>query len=306
MKPTVWILGEALMDCVAQANGDLRPLIGGSPFNLARAVALRCGDRALVGYLNRLSADRFGDLLRAQFAQDGVSPLMSPSRWPTSLAVVQIKDGQPGYGFYREAVADRDYTVDEVLALLRQASPGVLHTGSLVLVPPEHEKTIAIVQGAKAMGWTISIDVNLRPQMARDLSEYIAAVKTALALADWLKASDEDLALLGFEHPTRAQAHNIAQHFLSQGISRLALTFGASGAWLWVDGQTAEQVAPVVDVVDTVGAGDTFWGNCLADWAMQPADAAQRVSSTLHLAMQAAAINCMRAGCQPPRFDELQ
>ena len=305
MKPSVWILGEALMDCVAQADGDLRPLIGGSPFNLARAVALRGGDGASVGYINRLSVDPFGDQLRAQFARDGVSPLMSPSRWPTSLAVVQIKEGQPSYGFYREAVADRDYTADEVLALMQQAAPGVLHTGSLALVPPENEKVIAILQGAKAMGWTISVDVNLRPQMAPDLSEYIRAVKKVTALADWLKASDEDLQLLGFASPTRSDAPRIAQPFTAQGVSRVALTFGAGGAWLSVDGQIAEQDVPQVDVVDTVGAGDTFWGNCLADWVLQPRGAAQRIATTLSQAMKAAAINCTRSGCQPPQFDEL-
>ena len=305
MKPSVWILGEALIDCVAQPNGDLRPLIGGSPFNLARAVALRSGEGASVGYLNRLSTDSFGDMLRAQFVQDGVSPLMPPSRWPTSLAVVQIKDGQPSYGFYREAVADRDYTIHEMLTMLKQAAPGVLHTGSLALVPPEHNKVITILQGAKAMGWTISVDVNLRPQMAPDLGEYLSAVKQLALLADWLKASDEDLHLLGFATPTRADAPRIAQHFTAQGTSRVALTFGADGAWLTVDGQTAEQDVPQVTVIDTVGAGDTFWGNCVADWAMQPTGAAQRVETTLSQAMRAAAINCSRAGCQPPRFDEL-
>lgn len=309
MKPTVWthvwILGEALMDCVAQPNGDLRPLIGGSPFNLARAVALRSGEGASVGYISRLSVDPFGDQLRAQFAKDGVSLLMSPSRWPTSLAVVQIKDGQPSYGFYREAVADRDYTVAEVLTLLQRAAPGVLHTGSLALVPPEHGKVIAILQGAKAMGWTISVDVNLRPQMAPDLAAYIAAVKEVATMADWLKASDEDLVLLGFEHPTRAAAPTIAQHFFAKGVSRLALTFGEGGAWLSVDGKTAEQDVPKIAVIDTVGAGDTFWGNCLADWVLQTTGAAQRVADTLRLAMKAAAINCTRAGCQPPRHDEI-
>jgi len=58
-------------------------------------------------------------------------------------------------------------------------------------------------------------------------------------------------------------------------------------------------------VLDTVGAGDTFWGNCLADWALQPQGAAERVAVTLRHAMQAAAINCMRAGCQPPAHDQV-
>jgi fructokinase len=312
MSQSIWVLGEALMDCVAQPDGSLKPFMGGSPFNLARAAALRGAD---VSFVNPLSTDNFGDQMRAQLTTDGVKPLLPASRLPTSLAVVQIKNGQPSYGFYREGIADRDYSVDQILTTLQGATPGVLHTGSLLLVPPEHEKVFAILKAAKKMGWIISVDVNLRPKLAANLTQYIAAVKSIAPLADWLKASDEDLALLGFAAPggetlpQRSQSAEIAKHFTAQGINRVALTFGGDGAWLQVDGKHAEQDVPKVTVVDTVGAGDTFWGNCLGDWVLGsgtgPQDAASRVQTTLNQAMQAAAINCTRAGCQPPKYSEL-
>jgi fructokinase len=302
MKKSIWVLGEALMDCIAQPDGTLKPLKGGSPYNMARAAALR---GASVSFVNPLSTDSFGDDMRTQLASEGVNPLLPPSRLPTSLAVVQIKNGQPSYGFYREGIADRDYSVDQILSLLETTQPGVLHTGSLLLIPPEHEKVIAILKGAKKMGWTISIDVNLRPKLAANLSQYVAAVQAAVPFADWMKASDEDLELLGFGSPKRSQGADIAKHFTAQGISRVALTFGGDGAWLQVDGTSAEQDVPKVTVVDTVGAGDTFWGNCLGDWVLNPQDAATRVQTTLYQAMQAAAINCTRAGCQPPKYSEL-
>jgi fructokinase len=221
------------------------------------------------------------------------------------LAVVQIKNGQPSYGFYREGIADRDYSADQILTTLESTAPGVLHTGSLLLVPPEHEKVFAILIAAKKMGWTISVDVNLRPKLAANLLQYVEAVKTIVPLADWLKASDEDLELLGFASPKRSQGYEITKHFIAQGISRVALTFGGDGAWLQVDDKSAEQDVPKVSVIDTVGAGDTFWGNCLGDWVLNPDDAASRVQITLSQAMQAAAINCTRAGCQPPNHSEL-
>ena len=296
------VLGEALMDCVAQPDGSLRPLMGGSPFNLARAAALR---GANVAYLNPLSTDKFGQQLHTRLARDGVQLPGGHSPRPTSLAVVQIDDGEPSYGFYREGIADRDYAVDGVLALLEGQPPGVLHTGSLLLVPPEHHKVLAILRGAKALGWTLSVDVNMRPRVAPDLASYVRAVHEVAALADWLKASDEDLAVLGFDRVQRNNSAHTASHFTAQGATRVALTFGANGAWLQVDGQSAEQSAPAVTMVDTVGAGDTFWGNCLADWALAPASAAKRVATTLQQAMHAAAINCTRAGCQPPTQAEL-
>lgn len=290
------------MDCVAQPDGSLRPFMGGSPFNMARAAALRGGS---VSFLNPLSTDQFGLQMRAQLERDGVQTSRQASRLPTSLAVVQITNGQPSYGFYREGIADRDYTPEEILAQLAGSAPGVLHTGSLLLVPPEHDKVLAVLHGAKALGWKISVDVNLRPKLAADLAAYVAAVQQVAALADWIKASDDDLELLGFAAPSRANAATIAKQFAAQGCSRIALTFGAQGAYLWVDGHSAQQDVPAVTLVDSVGAGDTFWGNCVADWALQPSGAAQRVDATLRQAMCAAAINCTRAGCQPPLHAEV-
>lgn len=291
------------MDCVAQPNGMLNPLMGGSPYNLARAAALRGAE---VSYINPFSTDRFGDQLEALLKADGAQALSKRSRLPTSLAVVQVTNGQPSYGFYREGVADRDYTPAEVIAMLQAApSPGVLHTGSLALIPPEHEKVLEVVSAAKTMGWTISVDVNLRPKLAADMKAYAQAVLAVAAQADWLKCSDEDWSTLGLGELRLADAQRAIDYFAAKGTQRIAITFGGDGAALSIDGQVATQGVPQVRVIDTVGAGDTFWGNCLADWAMTPTGAAERVAGTLTTSMLAAAINCSRAGCQPPSAAEL-
>lgn len=302
MTRSTLILGEALMDCIAQADGSLLPLMGGSPFNLARAAA-RQG--ANVGYLSPFSTDSFGQMLKRQSLDDQVRPLSSDSVCPTSLAVVTVNNGQPSYGFYREGIADRDYRPEALLALLAGMAPGVLHTGSLMLVPPEYDKVLQVAQGAKALGWTISLDVNLRPAMARDLGDYRRAVMAAVELADWVKASDEDLHTLGFADASLERADEVRQRFARPANRHIAFTFGGEGAYLWIDGQHTHAPAPRVAVVDTVGAGDTFWGSCLADWSENSAPPAQRIAQTLARAMQAAAINCSRKGCQPPTRAEL-
>ncbi len=302
MTSPILILGESLMDCITQQDGRLLPLLGGSPFNLARAAALQGGD---VGYLSPFSTDTFGQRLKALCLADGVRALSADSRRPTSLAVVTLREGQPSYGFYREGIADRDYQPDAVLRQLEAMPAGVLHTGSLMLVPPEHLKVVEVLRGARALGWTVSVDVNLRPRVADDLDAYRAAVLQAVELADWVKASDEDLHTLGHADATLETAAAVRRRFARDDAQRIAFTFGAQGAYLWIDGQEATAMAPRIDVVDTVGAGDTFWGSCLADWAHQPAGAALRIEATLKRAMRAAAINCSRAGCQPPRLHEL-
>lgn len=298
----VWVLGEALMDCIAQTDGSLVPHLGGSPYNLALATALQ---GASVGFIAPFSTDTFGQALLDHLQANHARSLLPRSYLPTSLAVVQVTNGQPSYGFYREDVADRDYQVADVVALLESSSPGVLHTGSLMAMPPEHHKVLQVIAAAKRLGWTISVDVNLRPRVASDVPAYLQAVREVAAQADWLKASDEDLELLGFTDVSLANASNLAEHWMAQGCSRVALTFGAQGAYLQVGDAHAQGEAPVVDVKDTVGAGDTFWGSCLADWVMNDtlknnSLAAERVSHTLQRALVAAAINCSRVGCQPP------
>ena len=303
----VWVLGEALMDCISQPDGSLQPLLGGSPYNLACAAALQGAD---VGFINPFSTDVFGQSLLDHLVANKARPLLPRSALPTSLAVVQLNHGQPSYGFYREGIADRDYQVADVVALLEASPPGVLHTGSLMAMPPEHHKVLHVVAAAKRLGWVISVDVNLRPRVATDVPAYVSAVRELAALADWLKASDEDLELLGFKDVRFANASTLAAHWMQQGCSRVALTFGAQGAFVQVGVAQAQGAAPKVQVLDTVGAGDTFWGNCLADWVLHgsvdhPEVAEQRVAITLQRALEAAAINCSRKGCQPPTADEL-
>lgn len=293
------------MDCVMQPDGRFLPLAGGSPYNMARAARLR---GAPVRYLNPFSTDMFGRTLAAQLRADDLTLGTPDSRAPTSLAMVQIENGHPSYSFYREGVADRDYTVDAMEQLLRMHAdahgPGILNVGSLLLIPPESEKVLALLQAAKALGWIISMDINMRPQVAQDLPAYAAGVKALMAQADWLKASDEDLQVLGWAAPTLSDAPGLVQAVRSQcapRASRIALTFGAQGAYLQIGDNGMPMAAPRVIVVDTVGAGDTFWGNCVAEWAMHPQ---AELHSTLRLAMQAAAINCGRSGCQPPTLQE--
>jgi fructokinase len=307
MNPAIFVLGEALMDCIAQLDGQLRPLMGGSPFNMARAAALR---GASVSYLNPLSTDVFGQGMAYQLVRDGVQLRGGASGLPTSLAMVQLSDGQPSYGFYREGIADRDYTVEDILALLRLQAPGILHTGSLLLIPPEQSKVLAILKGAREMGWTISVDINLRPKVAGDLAQYVQAVHQVIAQTDWLKASDEDLQTLGLADVHIGKSAELTAELraavASDKLSRIALTFGGEGAYLDIEGQSQSLPVPTVTLADTVGAGDTFWGNTLADWALLPAGAAARAASTLRLSMKAAAINCTRHGCQPPTWQEIQ
>ncbi|NDB67928.1 MAG: hypothetical protein EB015_07980 [Methylocystaceae bacterium] len=298
------VLGEALIDLVQQADGTFLPLLGGSPYNLCCAAAMQGAE---VGYFNPFSSDTFGRSLLSCLVKAGGQPLSRASAYPTSLSIVTLNNGQPSYGFYREGIADRDYCVGTLLSFLEHHPPAVLHTGSLMLIPPDHEKLIPILEHAKNRGWIISVDLNARPKIAKDLDAYRDALWLVTNYADWLKASDEDLQFMGFENTAIDNAEQISQVFQAKGCQRIALTFGAKGAYLQVGDVCGFGDAPKIEVVDTIGAGDVFWATCLVDW-MSDLGCFQTQSlleNTLDRALRAAAITCTRAGCAPPNADEL-
>ncbi|MBX2798936.1 MAG: hypothetical protein KTR31_14765 [Myxococcales bacterium] len=308
--PQVAVVGEALIDLIRQPNGDLKPFLGGSPYNVALALA-RQG--ASVGYVSPLSSDTFGSELRQALVDEGVwLPVAPSSARPTSLAVVTIEgQGQPSYALYRDGVADRDVSADELLARI-PATVKVLHTGSLALVPGEIDKMRTLLTSLRERGVVIAVDVNMRPMVERDLDAYVRGVLEILPLCDLVKASDEDLATLGLGDDPHAAAEAI--HAQLDDVL-VALTLGSEGAQLQNAGGTIARPAfPVDNVMDTVGSGDCFQAALLA--ALQHANLLEgrrfatcptaALEGPLDHACAAAAINATRAGAQPPMWSETE
>ena len=305
---TVAVLGEALIDLIVGDDGAYRPHLGGSPYNVAIGLA-RQG--LPVSYLSPLSDDAFGDQLHASLRDAGVDvPIGRRSLWPTSLALVTIDaNGLPTYRLYREGIADKDCSFDEIERNL-PADLKVFHTGSLAITPSQLPKIRALFGAMRSRGVTISMDINIRLRASIDTHAYLAGVRSLLPLADIVKASDEDLDPLGFASDPR-EAARLAYSEMGSGI--LVLTEGKGGALLCTANGTIEKKSfPVARVEDTVGAGDTFHSALLAFLVRADAiDGPYRdidpiiLGDAVEFACAAAAINVSRAGCSPPTQKEV-
>ena len=135
---SIAVLGEALIDFIVGEDGAYRPHLGGSPFNVAIGLA-RQG--VPVSYLSPFSDDTFGDQLHDALADEGVDlPLQRRSLWPTSLALVTIDEqGLPTYRLYREGIADKDTSFEEIAGNLPDGLE-IFHTGSLAITPSQLPK----------------------------------------------------------------------------------------------------------------------------------------------------------------------
>jgi len=305
MTYKVAVFGEALFDMIEQENGDYRPFIGGSPYNVARSFSRQGVDCT---YLSPISTDVFGEKIFTSVQEEGINlPANNRSDNATSLALVyKDEQGNPDYRLYRKAVADLDISANELLAILPQ-DLDLFHTGSLALVPEMLEVLIPVITKLKARGVKISIDVNVRKGVESDQKKYVAAIEEFIALADIVKVSDEDLLLMDLSGEPELHVQSMLET-MPDGM--VVLTLGEGGAHFITETLNIQQdIFKAESFADTVGAGDTFFSAMLAqllrDKALFSAAEQDNFAYALKFGSLAASINVSKIGCQPPSYNDV-
>ena len=297
------VIGEALVDIVRRPNGSLDVHPGGSPLNVAVGLA-RLNHH--VTLLTELGNDKHGDLVRLHLAAAGVALQQSRPAPVTSVARATLgTDGSAEYSFeisWTFEGADPAHT-----------APSHLHTGSLATaLEPGAGRIETILQNARSTSST-SYDPNMRPALERDHAEAVARVERFVALADVVKASDEDVAWL---YPDRS-VETVVRSWAEAGPGIAVITTGGDGAVAaTAEGRLVRTAAVSVSVADTVGAGDSFMSALLDRLARSDLLGASHrsqlsavdgdlLSDVMGWASRAAAITVSRPGADPPTTSEM-
>jgi fructokinase len=302
--------GEALIDMLPRTStlgeASFAPYAGGAVFNTAIALG-RLG--APAGFFSGISNDMLGEILADTLRASNVDvSFCARSDRPTTVAFVKLVNGQATYAFYDEATAGRMLALSD-LPVVPDAVQAVF-VGGISLVNDPAASTYEALQAREAPLRVTMIDPNIRPSfIAGKEVEYRARIERMVAKADIVKLSDEDLHWLEGAGDLAALARGI----LAKGPKVVFITEGASGARAVTATQDRFVKAVKVEVVDTVGAGDTFNAGVLA--ALYQAGALSKarldvvsdaeLDAALSLGVRAAAVTVSRAGANPPWAAEL-
>jgi len=293
----VLVVGESLVDIVQRADGSTVEHAGGSAANVAVALA-RLGRP--VEFVTSFADDERGAMLARHLNQSAVGLLGDPHQLErTSTAVATIADdGSASYTF------DIEWRLPEI----PDVTARVVHTCSLGAVLEPGAADVRRLLERLGPAATISYDINARPAVTGVGPDVVQAVEDVVALADLVKASDDDLLAL---YPGKTVEQSV-DRLRGLGSAAVVVTRGPRGAtWFGADGRV-DVAAVEVEVADTIGAGDTFGAGVIdalceldAVGGRLPGLGSHEVEGVLRHAARAAAVTVSRPGADPPYRHEL-
>ena len=315
------VIGEALIDLIEDKStaGRYQAVVGGANANVAIALA-RAGAKQQL--LARISSDAFGQKIRQRLVDNKVGlDYAIAANEPTSVAIASIgSSGGASYSFYVENTADWGWTNNELPTQQTMADIGAtaLQFGCLTMAMPPGN---AVVEAWAKEYFekdllTLSHDVNVRPALGFDRDSERVRVERVNSFSHLIKASDDDINwLYGLEPGTNVD--QIAWDWIGDSAKIVFVTRGGDGASIYRNNNTKLDIASrKVKVQDSVGAGDTFCANTLAQLQQINAlgsGAFERLAALTDkqlvdiakVSSVAASMACEKTGAEPPTDSEL-
>lgn len=263
-KYDVVALGEILIDFTPCGKSEAGQRVfeqnpGGAPANVLTALSKFGRKTAFIG---KVGKDMHGQFLKEVLLENAIETkgLVEDKDAFTTLAFVALSDdGERSFSFARKPGADTCLRENELeKALIKESK--VFHIGSLSLTAePAKGTTFKALEIAKEAGCIISYDPNYRAPLWESKEDAIREMRSVIPFVDVMKLSDEETELLtGIEKP-----ENAAFKLIQQGVSMVAVTLGAEGALIATKEGCAQVAGYSAQMVDSTGAGDSFWGGFL-------------------------------------------
>lgn len=261
MSNKIWVTGDAVVDLIPDGELHYLKCAGGAPANVAVGIARLGMPSAFIG---RVGKDPLGEFMQQTLQAENVNTdfmILDPKQ-RTSTVIVGLNNGERSFTFMVNPSADQFLQVSDLPHF--QAGEW-LHCCSIALIHnPSRETTFEAIRRIKAAGGFFSFDPNLRESLWNGFDEMKSVVMQAVALADVLKFSEEELTLLTEADSLEKAFEKITALYPEKLI---IVTLGKDGALYHLNGNKAVVAGKALKPVDTTGAGDAFVGGLLAGLA---------------------------------------
>ena len=255
----VWVTGDAVVDLIPNGETNYLKCPGGAPANVAVAISRLGGDSAFFG---RVGQDPLGRFMKQVLKDEGVDTqyMLLDEEHRTSTVIVDLDDhGERSFTFMVKPSADQFLQPQDVPAFQKGEW---LHVCSIALAnEPSRSTTLAAMKAIKAAGGYVSFDPNLREEVWLNPADLKPVVLQAVALADVVKFSDDELLFLTDKNDLQTALSWLNEQY---NLPLVVITQGKKGALVVHHNEQQLVTGKPVNPVDTTGAGDAFVGGLLA------------------------------------------
>ena len=306
----ILVIGEAIIDLIENRYqlGGFNAIVGGANLNVATALAKRGTPHT---FYARMSKDRFGDLIREKLKANNVNhPNALITNDNSTLAIVSLNEqGSPTYSFYVNGTADWGWQPEDLPTQQQLEEDGITCIQFGCLTMAMEPGNLVIENWARNLTQiTISHDINIRAALGFDPEKERQRVERTNAFSHIIKASDEDIEWL---YQGQREVDDVATEWAKDKL--VLITRGAQGTTIYRNQERIDVPSRKINVVDTVGAGDTFCANLLGQLedhgylskVLNQIPTAE-LQNFVYIAGIAASITCERAGCEPPTQEDLK
>ncbi len=283
-------MGEALWDVLPEGKK-----IGGAPANFAYHVS-QFGLNSRV--VSAVGDDKLGEEILENFKAKNLNMCISQVPYPTGTVLVELdEEGVPQYEIKENVAWDNIPYTDELKEIARHTK--AVCFGSLAQRSIVSRTTINdFINDIPAENDALKVfDINLRQSFyTKDI------IRNSIKQCNILKINDEELVAVSrlFGYPGIDLQDKCWLILGKYNLKMLILTCGINGSYVFTPGNFSFQETPVVEVADTVGAGDSFTAAFIASILN-----GKSVAEAHERAVKVSAYVCTQNGAMPQLPEEL-
>jgi len=246
----IYTLGETLLDIFFKDGNAIASRPGGAMLNTAVSIGRLGLPVYLVSeYANDLLGQSIDQFLFANGVQ--MDHIYRFENGKTALAMAFLdENNEARYSFYK------NYPGERLLIEQPEFQPDdIVLFGSFYSIQPEvRDPILSLVRKARQSGALIIYDPNIRSPHKKQIKDNWDAILENIRLADIVRASNEDFNTI-FDINNQNDAFKLVQE---NDCQYLIYTMNKDGVYLLYDQKNHHYKVPSIDVVSTVGAGDSF------------------------------------------------
>ncbi|MDD4971286.1 MAG: carbohydrate kinase [Paludibacter sp.] len=275
-------LGEILWDVFP--NGKV---LGGAPANFAYHVS----QFGYEGYaVSAIGNDPLGNEIIENLSSKDLKYLIEKTPYATGTVQVTLNgNGIPQYEICENVAWDNIPFTAEMEALARRTE--TVCFGSLAQRNTASRTTINRFLDCVPETALKIFDINLRQHFYT-----LELIEHALSRCNVLKINDDEIIIVGqlFGWESKSELEICNQLLHSCDLEIVVLTKGTEGSYVVTQNETSFRPTPLVEVADTVGAGDSFTAAFVASLLH-----GQSISDAHQLAVDVSAFVCTQHGAMP-------